>query len=81
VRGGLSSGATRDYAFGVTPIPADPHEPAPPELTMRDGRKVKLNVPGLEPRGGPHATEERGAAEPPRDDPRPPLDPNVGAPG
>ena len=48
---------------------------------MRDGRKVKLNVPGLEPRPKPKGTEERGAAEPPRDDPRPALDPNTGVGG
>jgi hypothetical protein len=69
------------YAVCVTPIPADPHEPAPPELTMGDGRKVKLKIPGLEPRSHPRAGTERGAAEPPRDDPRPTLDPLVGPGG
>jgi hypothetical protein len=59
------------------PIPADPHNPRPQELTLGDGRKFKLKVPGLEPRTEPEATEERGAAEPPRDDPRPPIDPNT----
>ena len=44
---------------------------------MRDGRKVTLRVPGLAPPMKPHATEERGSAEPPRDTPRLQLDPNV----
>jgi hypothetical protein len=65
----------------MTPIPADPHERRAPELTMGDGRKVKLKIPGLEPLGKPGATSERGAAEPPRDDPRPPIDPMVGPGG
>jgi hypothetical protein len=42
---------------------------------MSDGRKVKLKVPGLAPSVKPQATEQRGSDEPPRDDPRPPLDP------
>jgi hypothetical protein len=60
----------------MTPIPGEPLDPQPPELTMRDGRKVKLRVPGLAPPMKPQGTEERGSAEPPRDDPRLPLDPN-----
>ena len=66
----------------MTPIPGEPLEPQRPELTTSDGRKVKLRVPGLAPPVKPDATQERGSAEPPRDDPRPPLDPNfVGPPG
>jgi hypothetical protein len=65
----------------MTPIPGEPLEPQRPELTTSDGRKVKLKVPGLKPPVKPHATEHRGSTEPPRDDPRPPLDPNyVGPP-
>jgi len=60
----------------MTPIPGEPLDPKPPELTTRDGRKVKLTIPGLAPRVKPVATEERGNAEPPRDDPRLPIDPN-----
>jgi len=60
----------------MTPIPGEPLEPKPPELTTSDGRKVKLNIPGLAPRPKPVATEERSQAEPPRDDPRLPIDPN-----
>ena len=60
----------------MAPIPGEPLEPKPQELTTSDGRKVKLKIPGLEPRLEPEATEERGGAEPPRDDPRPPLNPN-----
>jgi hypothetical protein len=60
----------------MTPIPGEPLDPKPPELTTSDGRKVKLSVPGLLPRQEPRATEERGNAEPPRDDPRPPINPD-----
>ena len=61
----------------MSPIPGEPLDPKDPELTTSDGRKVKLKIPGLKPRPDPSATEERGAAEPPRDDPRPPLNPNT----
>jgi len=60
----------------MAPIPGEPLDPKPPELTTSDGRKVKLTIPGLAPRPKPVATEERGNAEPPRDDPRLPIDPN-----
>jgi hypothetical protein len=60
----------------VSPIPGEPLDPDPPELITRDGRKVKLKLPGLEPRPKPGATEQRGAAEPPRDDPRLPINPH-----
>jgi hypothetical protein len=60
----------------MTPIPGEPLDPQPPELTTSDGRKVKLKLPGLAPRPKPLATEERGSAEPPRDDPRPPVNPD-----
>jgi hypothetical protein len=60
----------------MTPIPGEPLDPKPPELTTSDGRKVKLKIPGLAPRPKPQATEERGSQEPPRDDPRPPINPN-----
>lgn len=62
----------------MTPIPGEPLEPTPPELTTKDGRKVKLKVPGLAPRPKPLHTEERGDAEPPRDDPRLPFNPHHG---
>ena len=64
----------------MTPIPGEPLDPKPPELTTSDGRKVKLNIPGFMQRPKPLGTEHRGEAEPPRDDPRPPINPNhVGA--
>ena len=60
----------------MTPIPGEPLDAQQPqELTMGDGRKVKLKVPGLAPPVKPDATEQRGSAEPPRDDPRLALDP------
>jgi len=64
----------------MTPIPGEPLHPETPELTTKDGRKVKLKLPGLKPPVKPQGTEQRGAAEPPRDDPRPPLDPNYVGP-
>ena len=60
----------------MSPIPGEPLDRRPDELTTRDGRKVKLRIPGLEPRPEPAASEERGSEEPPREDPRPPIDPN-----
>lgn len=60
----------------MSPIPGEPLDPKPPELTTSDGRKVRLKVPGLAPRPEPRGTEERGDAEPPRDDPRPPINPD-----
>jgi hypothetical protein len=61
----------------MSPIPGEPLAPKPQELTTSDGRKVRLKIPGLAPRPKPGVTEERGSAEPPRDDPRLPIDPNV----
>jgi hypothetical protein len=61
----------------MTPIPGEPLEPKPPELTTSDGRKVKLKITGgLATPVKPGRTEERGGVEPPREDPRPPIDPN-----
>jgi hypothetical protein len=60
----------------VSPIPGEPLDPKPPELTTSDGRKFKIKVPGLAPPPEPERTEERGSVEPPRDDPRPPVNPN-----
>lgn len=55
----------------MSPIPGEPLDRKPLELTTKDGRKVKLRLPGLKPPPVPLGTEERGAAEPPRDDPGP----------
>jgi hypothetical protein len=60
----------------MSPIPGERLEPKPPELTTRDGRKVRVKVPGLAPPPKPERTEERGSAEPPRDDPRPLVNPH-----
>jgi hypothetical protein len=60
----------------MTPIPGEPLNPDRRELTTKDGRKVKLKVPGLAPPIKPGRTEERGSEEPPRDDPRPPINPH-----
>jgi hypothetical protein len=61
----------------MSPIPGEGHKREGPDLTTEDGRKVKLKIKGLEPRPKPDKTEERGAEEPPRDDPRPPVNPDV----
>lgn len=62
----------------MSPIPGEPLDPKQPDLTTADGRKVKLKLPGMgfPPPVKPTHTEERGAEEPPRDDPRPPINPN-----
>lgn len=54
----------------MSPIPSEPLKPKPHEVTMKDGRKVKLKLPGMPPPATPARTEERGSEEPPRDDPR-----------
>ena len=61
----------------MTPIPSDPLKRPPAELTLGDGRKVKLKIPGLDVAAQPSGTTERGAADPPRDEPRLPIDPNA----
>jgi hypothetical protein len=60
----------------MSPIPGEPLEPRPPELTTSDGRKFKLKVPGLAPQPEPGATEERERPAAPGDDPRPPVNPD-----
>jgi hypothetical protein len=60
----------------MSPIPGEPLDPKLPELTTSDGRKVKLKIPGLAPRVEPTGTQERGSAEPPRDDARPLINPD-----
>ena len=60
----------------MSAIPGEPLTPKPLEVKMKDGRKVKLKLPGMAPRIEPTKTEERGAEEPPRDDPRLPINPN-----
>ena len=58
------------------PIPGEPLEPKAHELTTSDGRRFKLKVAGLPPRPKEVATEERAGEEPPREDPRPPVNPH-----
>ena len=60
----------------MSPIPGEPLDPKSPELTTSDGRKFKIKVPGLTPPPKPERTEQRGSAEPPRDDPRFPINPD-----
>ena len=60
----------------MSPIPGEPLDPKPSELTTSDGRKFKLKIPGLAPPPKPLRTEERGSAEPPLDDPRPLINPD-----
>jgi hypothetical protein len=60
----------------MSPIPGEPLDPNRQELRTKDGRKVTLKVPGLAPPIKPAKTEERSGEDPPRDDPRPPIDPH-----
>ena len=60
----------------MSPIPGKGHDAKPQELTTKDGKKVMLRVPGLGDPVRPRGYEQRGEDEPPRDDPRPPLDPH-----
>jgi hypothetical protein len=64
----------------MSPIPGEPLQPKPPELTTSDGRKFKLKIPGLAPQPEREATEERARPEPPRDDPHPPGNPDNAVP-
>jgi hypothetical protein len=61
----------------MTPIPSDPLKRPPAELSLGDGRKVKLKIPGADPATQPSGTTERGAADAPRDEPRSPSDPDA----
>lgn len=60
----------------MSAIPGEPLKKKPHELTLKDGRKLKLKLPGMPDPVKPLATEERGAAEPPRDNPAAPHNPN-----
>jgi hypothetical protein len=62
----------------MSAVPGEPLKKKPNELTLKDGRRLKLKLPGMAPRIEPDATEERGAAEPPRDNPAPAHNPNHG---
>jgi len=72
----LDTPAPQAYAATMSPIPGKGHDVKPLELTTKDGKKVQLRVPGLPERVKPAGTGERGEAEPPRDDPRPPVNPH-----
>lgn len=63
----------------MSAIPGEPLKKRPHELTLKDGRKLKLKLPGMPPRVEPLTTEERGAPEPPRPNPGPSHNPNHGA--
>jgi hypothetical protein len=60
----------------MSPIPGEPLDPKPAELMTRDGRKFRVKVPGLAPPLKPPRTEERGSAEPPREDLQPVINPD-----
>ncbi len=80
-RASRDSEPTLVYALTMTPIPSDPLKRPPAELTLSDGRKVKLNIPRLDPAAEPSETAERGAVESAPDDPPLPIDPNAAAGG
>ena len=60
----------------MSPIPSEPLKPRSQEVTTKDGRTFRVRAPGLAPPPSPERTEERGGAEPPRDDPRPLVNPD-----
>ena len=62
----------------MSAVPGEPLKRKPNELTMKDGRKLKLKLPGVPERIKPGVTEERGADEPPRPNPAPPHNPYHG---
>ena len=64
----------------MSAIPSEPRKQRPAEVTLKDGRKVRLKLPGLPPRVEPGASEQRGADEPPRDNPAPLHNPNLAPP-
>jgi len=70
---GVIVDAQRGYVLTANHVVANA---AAVQIRTKDGRKFKLKLPGLTQRPDPQATEERGSAEPPRDDPRPPINPN-----
>jgi hypothetical protein len=63
----------------MSAIPGEPLKRKPHELTLKDGRKLKLKLPGMPAPVEPLGTEERGAADPPRDNPAPLHNPYHGA--
>jgi hypothetical protein len=61
----------------MSPIPGEPLDRKEPELTTKDGRKARLKLPGGFPDLiKPSGTTQGTPPEPPRDDPRPPINPN-----
>jgi hypothetical protein len=62
----------------MSAIPSEPLKPKPNEVILKDGRKLKLKLPGIPQRIEPTGTEERAAGEPPRDNPAPLHNPNHG---
>ena len=63
----------------MSPIPGEPlKKPAQNELTLKDGRKLKLKLPGMPPRIEPTATEERGAVRAAARQPRAAAQPEPG---
>jgi hypothetical protein len=61
----------------MSPIPGERLDPKDPGLRTKDGRKVTLKIPGMEPPAKPEATEQRQPPEPPRDDPRGNVNPHT----
>lgn len=60
----------------MSPIPGEPLDPRQPDLTTKDGQKVRLKIPGLTPLGASTRTGKQAGDEPARDDPRPPVNPD-----
>lgn len=47
----------------MSPIPGEPLDPRQPDLTTKDGQKVRLKIPGLTPLGGEKKAPRADTAE------------------
>jgi hypothetical protein len=63
----------------MSAVPGEPLKRKPHDVTLKDGRKVRLKLPGMTPGVEPATTQESGAAEPPRESPAPRQPPSHGA--
>ncbi|HEY1540274.1 MAG TPA: hypothetical protein VGF63_12805 [Solirubrobacteraceae bacterium] len=63
----------------MSAVPGEPLKRKPHDVTLKDGRKVRLKLPGMPPSVEPATTKEAAAAEPARESPAPRQHPEHGA--